>query len=157
MTDLVLDTGALADVLAQYFQAEDRTTPQFQTSRFLPPETARQINRIVRGDGRYVVAASAMAFVELVRKWDEIVNGRFEPHQLAALLQEPPDWFSVEPVDEDLIPLFGQVPPEVPMPDGSVQPIEWPDAVHVATALSREEGSLVTSDRRLLQVMTLRG
>ncbi len=156
MTDLVLDTGALADVLAQYFQAEDRITPQFQTSRFLPPETARQINRIVHGNGRYIVAASAMAFVELAHKWDEIVAGRFQPHQLAALLQEPPDWFSVEPMDEDLIPVFGQVPPEVPMPDGSVQPIEWPDAVHAATAFSREEGDLVTSDQRLLQLMRLR-
>ena len=93
-----------------------------------------------------------MAFVELARKWDDIIAGRFLPYQLAAFIHAPPDWFSIEPLDEDLIPLFGQVPPEVLMPDGSVQPIEWPDAVHVATALSREEGRLVTSDRRLLQL-----
>ncbi|GAB4547152.1 MAG: hypothetical protein Kow0063_41780 [Anaerolineae bacterium] len=155
MADLVLDVGALADLLSQYFQAEDRTRPLFEPSRFLSSEIARQINRIVRDDGRYIVAASAMAFVELVRKWDEIVDQRFEPYQLAAFLQDPPDWFSLEPVDEDLIPLFGQVPPEVPMPDGSVQTLEWPDVIHAATALSREEADLITSDGRLLQVMAL--
>lgn len=156
MADLILDVGALTDLLAQYFRAEDRTAPRFRPSRFLSPQVTRHLNRIVRGDGRYVVAASAMAFVELVRKWDEIVAERFKPHHLAALIQAPPDWFSIEPVDAGLIPLFGLVPPEVSMPDGSVRPIEWPDAVHVATALSREEGALVTSDERLQQVIALR-
>lgn len=147
MADLVLDVGALADLLAQCFQAEDWTKPQVQATHFLPSEASRQINRIVWGDGHYVVVASALAFVELARKWDAIVAGRFHPYQLAAFLQDPPDWFAVEPVDEDLIPLFGQVP--------LVQELEWPDAIHVATVLSRENGNLVTSDHNLGRAMEL--
>jgi len=147
MADLVLDVGALADLLAQCFQAGDWTKPRVQTTHFLTSEDSRRINRIVWGDGRYVVVASAVAFAELARKWDEIVAGRFQPYQLAAFLQDPPDWFVVEPVDEDLIPLFGEVP--------IVQKLEWPDIIHAATVLSREEGNLVTSDRDLRQAMEL--
>jgi len=147
MADLVLDAGALADLLTQCFQTDDWTKPRVAPSRFISSESSRQINRIVWGHGPYVVAASTMAFVELVRKCEQIVAGRFEPYQLATFLQDPPDWFVVEPVDEHLIPLFGQVP--------MIQSLEWPDAIHVATALSRQEGCLVTADRVLRQVMGL--
>ena len=149
MTDLVLDTGPLADLLAQYFDAEDRNVPEFSGNRFLSREIARQINRIVRSDGRYVVTASTFAFVEVVRKWDEIVEGRFRPEQLAAFLDDPPDWFSVEPLDEDLIPSFGQVQWQVLDSNGSLRTLEWPDVVHLATVASRESARLVSSDREL--------
>jgi predicted nucleic acid-binding protein len=141
MTDLVLDVGALADLLAQCFQSDNWTTPRVQPSQFISRENSRQINRIVWEYRPYVVIASAMAFVELARKWNEIVAGRFQPYQMATFLQDTPDWFVVEPVDEYLVLLLGQVP--------LVQELEWPDATHVATVLSRERGDLITTDRRL--------
>lgn len=147
MADLVLDVGALADLLAQCFQTDDWTKPLVRASRFISRESTRQINRIVWEYRPYVVAASAMAFVELARKWDEIVAGRFRPDQLAIFLQDPPDWFVVEPVDEHLVFLLSQVP--------TMQELEWPDAIHIATVLSREAGRLVTSDRDLGQAMEL--
>ncbi|HET92319.1 MAG TPA: hypothetical protein ENN99_16500 [Chloroflexi bacterium] len=156
MADLVFDVGALADLLAQYFQAENRLTPQFHSDRFLPDSAVRRVNRIVQGDGRYILAASAMAFVELARKWDDIVAGRFLPHQLAAFIHAPPDWFSIEPVDRDLVPLRGEVPPDVLMPDGTRQSVELPDTIHLATVLSREKAELITSDQRLVQMMDSR-
>lgn len=153
MTDVVLDTGALGDLLAQYFSAEDRTVPSFSPSKRLPAEIVEDINRIVRSEGRRFVAASAFAFVEMARKWDEIVVGAFEPYQLAAFLHSPPAWFLVEPVDADLLPFLAEVPPEVIMPGGESRQIEGIDAIHAATALSRWPCQLVTTDQRLMQVM----
>ena len=153
MSDLVLDTGALADLLAQYFDSADRNNPMFYRTRWLPEDAVRTINRIVRVEGRYVVAASTLAFVEIVRKWDEIVAGRFRPEQMAAFLEDPPDWFAVEPLDEGLIPFFGQVPWRVTDSSRGSVPLEWTDVVHLATARSRERASLVTTDGRLQNAM----
>jgi len=152
MADLVLDTGALADLLAQYFNLEDRSNPKFLPSTFLTVEVTRLINHIVRISNSYIIVSSVMAVVEIVRKWDEIVAGRFYAYQLAAFLESPPEWFSFDPMDEDVILLFGQVPSVVLMPDNSVRSIEWTDAVHAATALGRDKGILVTADRILIQI-----
>ncbi len=154
MVDLVLDTGPLADILAQYFSSEDYASPVFSPDEFISSAIAKQVNRIIRTRTSYVIA-SALAFVELARKWDDIVKGRFHAYQLAALLDTPPEWFVVQPVDETLIPFFRQVPSQVVMPDGRFKPIEWTDAVHIATALSREHGDLVTSDERIRQALKL--
>jgi len=152
-TDMVLDVGALAELLTQYFQADDRSCVQFRANTFLSPADVRYLNRIVAEDGRrHVVVASAAAFVELARKWGEIVGDQLQSHQLAAFLQATPDWFAVDPVDESLLPALGQVPPEVTMPDGTTKPVEWLDAIHAATALARENARLVTTDRTLLQM-----
>jgi len=155
MIDLVLDVGSLADVLRQCFRSDDYTRPTFCSSRFLSEETVRLLNRIVLADGRYVVAASVVAFAELARKWDQIVAGDFAPYRLAAFLQAPPEWFSVEPLDETLLPAFGLVSSSVRMSDGTIEPIEWLDAIHYATACSRDQAILITSDARLLQLMQL--
>ena len=152
-TDMVLDVGALAELLIQYFQADDRSCMQFRANTFLSPANVRYLNRIVAEDGsQHVIVASAIAFVELTRKWDEIVGNRLQPHQLAAFLQSTPDWFVVDPVDESLLPALGQVPPEVTMPDGTTGSVEWIDAIHVATVLARENARLVTTDHILSQV-----
>ena len=149
---MVLDVGALAELLIQYFQTDDRSRVRFRANTFLSPTDVKPLNRIVAGDGRqHVVVASAIAFVELTRKWDEIVSDLLQPHQLAAFLQATPDWFVVDPVDESLLPSLGLVPPEVTMPDGSTKPVEWIDAIHVATSLARENARLVTTDDIMLR------
>jgi predicted nucleic acid-binding protein len=155
MGDLILDTGALADLLSQYFQSPDRNIPQFYQSRFLSSDAVRMINRIVQGNSRYIVAASTLGFVELVRKWDEIVRQRFSPVQIAAFIDSPPDWFSIEPMDERIVLLLGQVPPNVRV-GTELKPLEWTDAVHVATALSRDSSILVTTDQRMSRIPHIR-
>jgi len=150
--DLVLDVAALADILAQYFNADDRSQPHFQATTDLTLRTATMASRIVEEDTKYVVAASVLAFVEMAHRWDRIVDNRFSPVQLAAFLLDPPEWFSIEPMEEELIGRFADIPSEVQMPDGRIEPIEWTDAIHAATTLNREQALLVTSDRRLRQV-----
>ena len=155
--DLVMDTGALGDLLAQHLGF--RGTEEFciQPTHFLPSEIAEAATRIIHGDGQFIVAASALAFVELVHKWGQIVGNRFTPLQLAAFLAEPPDWFSVEPLEDALLEHFANIAGDVTLPNGSVRPIEWIDAVHLATALGRDAAVLVTSDRRLRQLQSILG
>lgn len=47
MADLMLDTGALADLLAAYFSSPDRDIPTLTPTPFLPDMVVRQIARIV--------------------------------------------------------------------------------------------------------------
>lgn len=149
LSDVVLDTGALADALAQFFQSPDQSPPRFAQSHYISHKVARLLNYVIRSDGRFVVVASALAFVELAHQWQPIIAERISPVQLAAFLNDPPAWFTVAPVDQDLVPSFLDVPPVVTMPWGKVEPVEWTDAVHAATALSRDNAVLVSSDRRL--------
>ena len=161
--DIVLDSNTLADFLAQYFGPAERGQQPFQGGGRLPPDLARRINSVVI---RYmaneivttVIVASTLAFVEIVRKWGQIVQDRFQPHQMAAFLEQTPDWFSVAPVDEDLVEFFCDVPADVSMPDGTTKPVELPDAVHVATVFSRAETCLfATSDQPLRQILPRSG
>ncbi len=151
MTDLVLDTGPLADLLGQYFHSQNRNSPVFAKSEDISQDEARQINRLVQEQGStFIVAASALAFVEMVYNWDTLVADRFSEDMLAAFIADPPDWFSILPVNNELINYFCDVPSAVQMKSGNTEQIEWTDAVHAATALMREKGLLVTTDRRLL-------
>ena len=147
--NIVLDTAALAAVLSQYFSGEDRLQPEFRPDGRLSQQAVAALNLVVKGSGYRVVAASALAFVELARKWDEIVQTRFALHQLAAFIESPPEWFVVDPLDPDLMGVFCTIPRSVTMPNGSVQRLEWADVVHAATAVSRAPSVLVTGDRRL--------
>jgi len=156
VSDVVLDTGALADVLVQFIQSQVQSPPRFVQSQYISYEVARLLNRVVRSEGRFVVVASALAFVEMAHQWERIIADRINPVQLAAFLNDPPEWFAVAPVDQDLVPFFMDVSPAVTMPWGRVEPVEWTDAVHAATALSRDNAVLVSSDRRLKRLPGVR-
>jgi hypothetical protein len=162
MADLVLDTDALADFLAQFYGATSRGQGRFTASDWLSEAAAREINRIrdqaTSGRLRDLLIASCLAFVEVVRKWGALARGRFQPWQLKAFLQAPPEWFSVAPVDEDLVESFLEVPGQVVLPGVQQVAVEWTDAVHVATVFSRANQALFRSqDRRLRQVEQLAG
>jgi predicted nucleic acid-binding protein len=162
MPDIVLDSDALADFLAQYFGPAERGREAFVAGDWLSSQAAQEINRIrdhsLRGSLRHLVIASSLAFVEVVRKWDSLSKARITPWQLKAFLQQPPEWFSIAPVDEDLVEPFLDVPAEVAMPGEQQRPVEWTDAVHVATVFSRGDSALFhTRDRRLRRIERLAG
>lgn len=153
--DIVLDTNVLADFLGQYFGPAERGRNEFHEGCWLSLEAARRTTQICRWyevdqTPTCLVVASSFAFVEIAQHWNALARDRFQPHQLAAFLRQPPGWFSVAPVDEDLVEFFCCVPSDVWMQDGSARPIEWTDAVHIATLLSRDSTCLfATVDRRL--------
>lgn len=150
MADVVLDVGPLCDLLTQYFRAEDRNSLVFQPSEYFDKDICARINKIVHENGiRNVIATSAISFVELCRKWEQIAGDELSPFQLASFLNDPPDWFSIEPVDETLIQNFMDAPSDVRLPNGEVKPIEWIDAIHIATFLNRGEAILVAADKSI--------
>jgi len=168
MADVVLDTNILADFLAQFFGAVRRGHTSFAKQDTITGELARRINQIIRWhdwnleSGEDVeqypgmVVASTFAFVEIARKWTDIVKGRFEVTQMAAFVEQPPEWFTVEPVDENLVVAFCDAPTDVLMAHREMQSLEWADAVHIATAFGRGDDSLLAvTDREMRQVSVL--
>lgn len=168
MPDIVLDTNILADFLAQYFGIAERGRMEFIAQDTLNAPLTQRINQIVRWHqldfpnedvGYYPgrIIASTLAFVEMARKWTSIVRNRFEVIQLAAYVAQPPEWFVIEPIDENLLDMLCDVPASILASNGCEESIEWTDAVHVATALARGEDCVIAvTDRRIQRISLLR-
>lgn len=161
MPDIVLDTNILADLLAQYFDPgrANYGTGEFLSGGGITRNLSRKLNRIVQRS-RYglsdVIVASAAAFVEIGRRWQGIVQDRFSVPQFEGFVRQPPEWFDIAPVDEDLLPFFIDVPIGVRMAS-RLEPVEWVDALHVATAISRgQDAELATTDQRLSSIPAVR-
>jgi hypothetical protein len=165
MVDIILDTNVLADLLAQYYEDEVRYGGVFESKGFLNPELVRKLNKIIgwytaTDDGLYpgLVTASSFAFVEIARKFDEIAEDRFTLDQFAEFIDQPPEWFIVSAVDTNLFFYLCKLPGQVRTPNNKVLPIEWADAIHMATATSRDEPWLLAAtDSRIQAAVALRG
>jgi hypothetical protein len=172
VADVILDSNVLADFLAQYFNpAEaDRGRGSFVATGPITRGLASRLNRILtteRGGWEplgpnvtrevALVVASSFAFVEIVRNWDSMVQDRFTVEMFHAFICQPPEWFDIAPVDEDLLPSLERVPRSV-ADHSRLVPIELPDALHVATTVSRGERALLaTTDQRLRSMGLLAG
>jgi len=141
MIDIVLDSDYLAEFFIQYFDPDiaNHGRGQFHASEVFSKDLARRLNDIVttasEGISKLVIA-STFALIEIARKWDVMVANRFSVQQLHAFVYQYPEWFSLAPVDEDLMPFFVDVPSNVVV-DSRFVPIEWTDAIHLATVISR--------------------
>lgn len=167
MVDIVLDSNVLADFLMQYFGTARYGQASFIAQDSISKELSRRVNQIVRWHRwdlydenvlQYpgLIVASALAFVEISRQWATIVKNRFTIEQFAGFIEQPPEWFVIEPIDESLVEVFSYLPVEVLMASGKIKPLEWTDAIHAATALRRgEECLLATTDRRLERIASL--
>lgn len=160
--DIVLDSGHMVELVAQYF---DKNLANYGYGRFqavgvFSVEIARRLNSIVqtsRTSGFSLVIASTFTIVEISRKWKEMVGTKFTVEQFYAFLQEPPSWFSLAPVDEQLSPFFIYVPNR----NSKMESIEWTDAIHMATVFSRGDdpssATLATTDGKLKQILVDKG
>ncbi len=156
MHDIVLDTHVLSDFLAQYFE-QWKEKKHFNVSlveptKFLRMPVVREMQKIIRmydDQGVHRIVASTVAFLEIARKFQEIAENRFQLEQFSGFIDQPPEWFVVAPVDDSLFLPLLQIPAYVTMPDGQSKAIEWIDAIHLATALSREKCLFATMDSRL--------
>jgi predicted nucleic acid-binding protein len=162
MADIILDTNVLAEFLEQFFDSSsgNRGFGNFIEGRFLSSGAAREINRITRSYGRYgdlaggVVVISSFAFVELFRKWEAITNGRLPLVKVHSILEQPPTWLSLAPLDETYTPAFLDVPSHVYLSTG-FKGVEWTDAVHVATALARGDGHWIATTDEVIHHLNL--
>lgn len=162
MIDIILDSDFFVEFLTQYFHPNimNHGTGQFQLSPVFSRELVRRLNQIVymayEGISNLVIA-STFSLIEISRKWDTLVQERFSTQQLHAFVYQYPEWFSLAPVDDDLLPFFVDVPANV-IVDAKLQPIEWTDAVHIATMLSRgDNATMATNDSRIKRVLELQG
>ncbi len=159
MQDIVLDTNILSEFLAQYFQNRQRNrhfkAEHIKTTNLMNYRVVKEIRGIIKSYDyirSHLVVASTFAFLEIARKFDEISANRFSIEQFSGFIDQPPDWFWLAPLDESLFLSLLQIPPYVTMPGGQLKNIEWADALHLATALSREKCLLATTDSRLKQL-----
>ena len=160
--DLVLDSDYLADLLAQYFDPTcvDYGDGNFQPLGYISTSLAGRLNTILKSSAWGVfslVIASTFAFIEMSRKWDPIVNNRFTVTQMHSFIRQTPDWFSIAPVDDDLLSSFVYTSAI----NSKSESIEWTDNIHMATVLSRganpSSATLVTNDRKLRTVLRDQG
>jgi hypothetical protein len=154
--DLVCDTNILCEIIIQYFGDDfDREYPDFKEQKFINKDTAKILNEISREieSTRYIIA-STFAFVELSRKFNKIFLNQITIDQFRSFIEQPPDWFLVADVDERLFEYLLDIPAFVTL-NASIQNIEWADAIHIATALSRDHWIFSTSDYRIkaLEIM----
>jgi predicted nucleic acid-binding protein len=159
MQDIVLDTNILSEFLAQYFQQRQKgghfTYHHFETTDVLNHRVVKEIRGIIKAYDymrSHLVVASTFAFLEIARKFVEVSGNRFTIEQFSGFLDQPPEWFWVAPLDESLFLELLRIPHYVTMPEGQLKNIEWADAIHLATALSRENCLLATTDSRLKQL-----
>ena len=104
-----------------------------------------------------LIIASTFAFVEIARKFQDIVRDRFTRDQFAAFIEQPPNWFFIASVDTALLPYLVQLPSNVRLPNGTLAPLELADSIHLATAMSRDAYLIATIDKPMKQVDLLRG
>jgi hypothetical protein len=148
----------MVELVTQYY---DESRANYGYGRFQPVglfsvEVARRLNNVVqtsRSSGFSLIIASTFTIVEISRKWEEMVGTKFTEAQLYAFLQEPPTWFNLAPIDEQLTSFFNYVPNY----NSKMESIEWTDAIHIATVLSRGDdpsvATLATTDGKLKQLL----
>lgn len=154
MHDIVLDTMILSEFLAQYFDHTDKNG-YFKAIGHLTPGRVKVINSIIKSHkdtGVNYIIASTFAFVEIARQFNEIAGNRFNLEKFSAFVDEPPEWFIIQPVDSSLFLYLTRIPAEVMMHDKNPKTIEWADAIHLATAMSRERCLFATTDSRIKQI-----
>lgn len=162
MADIVLDTNLLSEVIKQFFNnTETKIHFRFVSNSLIGRELAKEMNTIVEWytsdiDARCpgLIIASAFGFVEIARKFEEISSGHYNIEQFAAFVEQPPIWFRISSVDSSLFPHLKLIPKRVSVNNVS-KPIEWADAIHVATAMSRDEPWLLASTDTRIKAIPL--
>lgn len=164
MPDIIIDTNILADMISQYYGEEIGNYGKFISKGCLSPELVRKLNNIIIWsawediDYSGVVVCSTLAFVEIARNFEKISANRFTMQQFAAFIDQPPEWFIIAPVDRNLFHYLSLLPGNIFLSGGRETPIEWADAIHVATALSRDEPWLIAvTDSTIKEVAVLKG
>ena len=144
-----MDTCVLGDILKQYDGFN--SSKALERSTFLKPSIKKNLNIAIESDGDFgMIFTSSFSFIELLNKFTVIFKeSSFSIGKLYAFLKQPPGWITIEEIGEGLTNWFHLVP--LTTPNGET--ISGDDAIHIATAMSRnEEIIFCTSDLRLLQL-----
>ncbi len=155
MADIILDTNVLADLLAQYYELPFLEKGVFRSYKTLNSKLVKEINKTISLHTGLIIA-STFAFVEIARQFQKVSQDRFTVDQFAAFIDQPPDWFFISSVDVAILPHLAHLPSEIRLPNGKVEAMELADAIHLATAMSRDNCLIAATDGRMLQVTFLK-
>ena len=159
-TDLVFDTHIVNEFISQYFENQIFSNGLCCEGRFITKNRANAINKIIsnyRNEGVFIygmIIISAIAFIEIARKFEIFVERRYSLAQFKSFIDETPHYISVAPIEKSLSYYLNKVPKQVSI-NGKMENIELPDAIHVATYLSRESAVLLTNDHRINEIPNL--
>jgi predicted nucleic acid-binding protein len=132
MIECTIDTHILAEILMQYSSAKPNL-PLTETE-FLTLKILSKVNQcILSGGFDGIVVASAFAFIEIINQFQNVSKGKFSLSKLIGLLNQPPDWFIVEPYSSETAKFLISVPKYNLLQEN----VELADAIHVATAMQR--------------------
>jgi predicted nucleic acid-binding protein len=153
--DIVLDTCILIDLEQQYTNFLGSTIDfSIQDSTDITKNVAKRLNELIvkKRNGYYVgyIVTSTFSFIELARK---ISDFNIQNDKLKAFIEQPPDWLIIEATTPALLEYLVLIPKRISNGDS----VEWADAIVVATALSRQDFLLGTSDRTIRKIPILRG
>ena len=158
MADICLDTNVLADFLKQYFYSSVRTGFTVGESQHISRSLGYRINSILNSHYRYeidgippfgLIVASAIAFIELSRKFDSIFAGQLTVDQFAAFVDSPPSFFTIEAMGFDVLRSLVELPSTCWLA-GEQKGIEAVDNLHVATARVRDDCVVAATDQKLV-------
>ncbi|MDD2598120.1 MAG: hypothetical protein PHO37_02685 [Kiritimatiellae bacterium] len=158
MADICMDTNILADFLKQYFSPRKITEFVVEESIHMHHNHCQRINTLLRSHYRYqdsgeppfgLLVASSVAFVELARKFDSIFKGQVTINQFAAFIDDPPPFFTIEPLGLDVLRQLVALPSCCKI-RGKHKGIEAIDNLHAATACIREDCALAVTDAKLV-------
>ena len=148
-SNFYVDTCVLGDILKQYDGLN--SSKALVGSKFLKPSIKKILNIAIESDGDYgMIFTSSFSFVELINKFTEIFKeSSFSIDKLNAFLKQPPGWITIEDMGEELTNWLRLVP----LMTTEGEAISGDDAIHIATAMSRQDEIIFcTSDLRLAQL-----
>lgn len=160
MKDILVDTNILAEILIQFFSIKFKETGYFTISDVLDKNLTKLINNIVNAHtcsiGFQFVVISTCAIIEIARKFKEISEDKYNIYQFKQFINQPPEWFLIEELNENLCVNLYSIPSSVTLRNGKTKPVEWMDSLHLATALSREDCLFATTDGTLKNIHTFK-
>ena len=150
--EYVLDVNILKEVLRQY----DSKYPNKKLTLVngFDRNTIQSINRVIENEGyNGRIVASSFAFIEILNKISEISAGQYTLDKIRAFINQPPEWFIIEPIDIETCCHYFSIPKFTSQNKG----IELADAIHLATAYQRGDKAIfVSTDHKLIDVCTLK-
>lgn len=156
--DLILDTHVLCEFIAQYYENKIFDSGLCVENATLTRRRAIKINAIIteyRNNETYaygLIVASSMAIIEIGRKFVEISQNRYNALQLKSFLNELPPYLHIAPIEKVLTSSLYKVPKYITDSNGDIKPIEFADAIHVATYFSRDSAVMLTNDERIQMI-----
>jgi hypothetical protein len=145
MIECVIDTHVLSDLLIQYNSGKPNE-PVIE-SFFLTKKIRQILNRCIVSDGfDGVVVASTFAFIEILNQFSLISKNQFSISKIVGLLNQPPEWFIIEPFSIETTKKLI----EIPKFNLRGEKIELADAIHVATAMQRGPNSILATHDGIL-------